>query len=306
MTSNKDKGEVNVTGWPQTLSPLIQRELDQQVRFRGSPRGWAYAGPFWMLALTLVPLLAWSSACSTGDGPVNVLIGASVLQTLLICVRSMVFPAVSVSHEIREKTLTVLRCTPAGTSQLLLIKLGTCLAPLLLEQAVLLPFNLAVYSFIGGIDPVLILKIQALMATVTMLFGSVGLWLGVVVGEPEKAATNARLVVFMGLIGCYMLEMALHWPLLLVGILIWVCLVIQPPSRPGQAYHSGVFALVLLLLLPFMYTFSESLLPDLKMSIYNPLVALKDKENLIQNSALYLCLSFLLFKLTTRRLRSSI
>jgi hypothetical protein len=294
-----------VTGWSQALSPLVQRELDQQVRFRASRRNWAYPGPLWTLCITFLPLLGWLNDSSSA-GPMRSLVMASILQTWLICVRAMVFPAVSVSHEIRDKTLTILRCTPAGTSQLLVVKLLTSVAPILLEQALLLPFNLCVYALLGGVDPLLVLKVTGLMGSATMFFGCLGLWLGVVVGDPEKAATNSRLLVFMGLIVFLALEKALYWPMLLVGILIWVCLVVQPPTRPGQAYHSGVAALVLLLLLPFLFTFSSNLLPEFQISIYNPLVALRNNANLVQDSALYLCLSLIFFKLTSLRLRTSI
>ena len=112
------------------------------------------------------------------------------------------------------------------------------------------------------------------MAATSLFFGGFGLWLGSVVGDPERVSNSVRLVVSMLLLGTLLLAEALTWPLLLVGGLIWLWLVAQPQARPGQAYQGGVAALILLLLLPVFYTCAQTMLGEFDLSTYNPLMVL--------------------------------
>lgn len=254
--------------------PLLQRELWSQARRQYPSRGWTYPGPVWFLVLTLLPLVWWWKVGPESDSSLRTtLVVAGVLQSFLLALRSTLYCSVSMAYEVRQNTLAVLRSTPLSLLRAQIAKLIACLLPLWLELALLLVFNLAVYSWFGGIAVAVSTGLVLFLGTVTLLFGCFGLWLGSVVPDPEKAAGNARGVVLMLMPGTFVLEQLLSWPMLLVAGLIWICLVVQPQVRPGRAYQGGVAALILLLLLPLLYTFAQSGLHRFELSAYNPMCA---------------------------------
>ncbi|MBI3928173.1 MAG: hypothetical protein HY319_21700 [Armatimonadetes bacterium] len=255
---------------------LLLRELSSQSRRRYPRASWSYPGPAWFLVWALTLALAywyWGFDASGAEviNPRVFLVTAGLLQLWLVAMRSIVYTSVSMAYEVRESTLPVLLSTPLSLVRALLAKLVACLLPLWLELALLLPFNLIFYVWIGGISATLALALNAFLFTVSLLFGGFGLWLGSIASDPEKAAGNARALAFMLLIGTLLLEKILAWWLLVIGVLIWICLVVQPQVRPRQAVHSGVIALLLLLSLPFVYKLTESRFHHFELSAYNPL-----------------------------------
>ncbi len=254
---------------------LLWRELSSQAYRRYPREGWTYPGASWFLTATLLPpAIFWKLTGGASFSSPDCLAVATVWQTWLLSLRSATYPAVSMAYDFREGTLPVLRATPIRLVWALTAKLIACLLPLWMELGVLLPVNLLCYGLLGDQSPSMIVALLGIMGATSLFFGGFGLWLGSVVGDPERVSNSVRLVVSMLLLGTPLLAEALTWPLLLVGGLIWLWLVAQPQARPGQAYQGGVAALILLLLLPVFYTFAQNMLGEFELSAYNPLVVL--------------------------------
>ncbi|CAN0374782.1 unnamed protein product, partial [Phaeothamnion confervicola] len=213
-------------------------------------------------------------------------------QTWLLCLRAIISCSVSVAEEVEKKTLVVLHTTPLGLGRMLFTKLGVCLWPLLVE----------VY-FIGVFAHVLnwahpwttwqdLLQIQFFQLTAALLYGCIGLWLGGVIGHSERAAASARATAVMTTVGCLLVEKTMAWPILLIGGVIWFCLMVQPShSQQNKPYHGLVMLSVLFLLVPTCWQVT-SYLPNFELSQFSALVATYHSKSLASNSALFLALSF--------------
>ena len=130
-------------------------------------------------------------------------------------------------------------------------------------------------------------------------FISLGLWIGAGLGEPDRAASNARVAVVMSLVGWALLEQVLKGPILLVGALIYVALVLRSTPKVASAFQGGVVSLVLLLLLPQFF-----LLGDLQLAQLSPLAAAVRPELAQDNCLLYVFAGLLIAGINYRKLRS--
>ena len=242
----------------------------------GAHVGRAYPGPFLMLAATLLPLLGLLEYSVD-----SVLTCASLMQTALACLRAMTFSAVFCSAGPREQPLA---------------NLQQSIGILLLEQALLLPFNLVVYGYVETLDCALILKIQALMASATMLAGCCGIWLGLVIDKPQRALHCARWLTFMLLVGEWLLGVAFPQllVLLLIGLSVWL-VVFPPNARDAWPVTLAFLAAAVLC------ENSQTLRLGFDLNLYNPLAAIWDRMNLLEDAAIYACCAGLILLLPVSR-----
>lgn len=235
-------------------------------------RGLTYPGLMWFFLFTHVPpIIFWRAGGEQEGFQVRVFFATSVLlQTWLISLRSALYPAVSMSCEVREGTIPVLLSTPMSLSRSLTAKLVACLVPLWIEILAVQPLFFGFYVWGEGIAPQTVLAVDGFLISVSLLFGCLGLWVGSQVSDPDKAASHAKVVVLMLLGGTLLLENLLSWPVLVMGSILWVCL--MSPSRPGQSYRGLVYALVIVVSLPLILTFTGgTLASNFQLSAYNPL-----------------------------------
>lgn len=225
----------------------------------------------WFFLFThLPPIVFWRAGGEEAGFDIRFFFAGSVLlQTWLIALRSSLYPAVSMSCEVREGTVPVLLSTPMSLTRALSAKLFACLLPLWIEILAVQPLFFGFYVWAEHIPPLTVLAVDGFLLAVSLLFGCLGLWLGSQVPEPEKAANHAKLVVMMVLGGTLLLENLLTWPFLLVGSVVWMFL--MSPARPGQSYRGLVYALVVVVSLPLLLSLSQGALYNFQLSAFNPL-----------------------------------
>lgn len=318
--------------------PLFLKEMAAQAR-RRLKRGLTYPGLMWFFLFThLPPIIFWRAGGEAANLDIRFFFAGSVLlQTWLLCLRSALYPSVSMACEVREGTVPVLLSTPLSLTRAMIAKLVACLLPLWCELLAVQPLFFGFYVWAEGISPYTVLAVNAFLLSVSLLFGCLGLWLGSQVADPEKAANHARLAVLMGLGGTLLLENLLTWPFLLVGAVVWMFL--MSPARPGHSYRGLIYALVVVVSLPLLLTLSQGALNNFQLSAFNPLYCVynlsssettdhrvstveraetalveslpmvdddpqsRARMHLLPSSLIYLALGGLLFRLTLGRLR---
>lgn len=258
---------------PRTLlsNPLLLKELASQARRPGRP-GWAYPGPVWFLVVTVVPAIVFLRQ-GTWEHARPYFLTAAMLQMWLLAFRSSLYTATSMSADVRQGTVPVLLSTPLSLAASMRAKVSACLLPLWAELAFSLPLSLLVYSWQGTAEPLLIVAVTAFLFTATLLFGGLGMWLGGLLGDPERAARASRLLVAILLLATSLTPTQLPGPIVLVGLLLWVCLVWLPQVRPNQAVQGSIAALLILLVLPLLYGVGRDLMAGFDLTAANPLRA---------------------------------
>lgn len=258
---------------PRTLlsNPLLLKELASQARRPGRP-GWAYPGPTWFLVVTVVPAIVFLRQ-GTWEHARTWFLTAAMLQMWLLAFRSSLYTATSTAADVRQGTVPVLLSTPLSLAGSMRAKLSACLLPLWVELGFALPLSLLVYSWQGQAQPLLVLAVTAFLFTATVLFGGLGMWLGGLLGEPERAARASRLLVAILLLATSLTPTQLPGPIVLVGLLLWVCLVWLPQVRPNQAVQGSIAALLILLVLPILYGVGRDLMAGFDLTAANPLRA---------------------------------
>jgi ABC-type transport system involved in multi-copper enzyme maturation permease subunit len=223
--------------------PLLLKELVSQAR-RPARAGWTYRSPILFILVTLPPAVVYLKLWLSGQTPRahDYLMFVSLLQTWLLSLRSCLYTCASMAHEVRQGTIPVLLSTPLSLSRALMAKLVACLFPMWLELAMALPLALGIYCWKGGAPVGLVLGITAFQLTASILFGGLGLWLGSLLPDPEKAANTARVLVVVLLAATFLPGQYLPWPIVVVGLLLWVCLVWLPQVRPSQAVQGSIAA----------------------------------------------------------------
>jgi ABC-type multidrug transport system permease subunit len=261
--------------------PLLLKELVSQAR-RPARAGWTYRSPILFILVTLPPAVVYVKlrlSGQTSEAQTFFLV-AALLQTWLLCLRSCLYTCASMAHEVRQGTIPVLLSTPLSLGRALAAKMTACLFPLWLELTVALPLALGVYSWQGETPASLVLGITAFQLAASLLFGGLGLWLGSLLPDPEKAANTARVLVVALLLATFLDGQYLPWPIVVVGLLLWVCLVWLPQVRPSQAVQGSIAALMMLLVLPVIYHVAQGFMNQIDLSTLNPLRAVFEAATL--------------------------
>lgn len=255
--------------------PLLLKELASQAR-RPGRRGWTYPGPGWFLVATLVPALLYLLQ-EDPSAARSFFLASALFGLWLLALRSGLYTATSMASDIRQGTFSVLLSTPLTVSGATAAKLTACLLPLWLEVLVALPAALLVYSWFGEAPVDLILAVTAFQLLVSLMFAGFGLWLGSLLGDPERAAGTVRALALVALPGTLLATRLVPGSLVVAGLMLWALLVWIPRIRPNQAIPSSVLALILLLLLPFlpiMSTLGQDL-RDLDLNQIHPMHAVQ-------------------------------
>lgn len=252
-------------------NPLLLKELASQARRPGRP-GWAYPGPAWFLVVSVAPALVFLRQGAWEDTRAWFLT-AAVFQMWLVAFRSTLYTATSLASDVRQGTLPVLMAAPLSLGGSLWAKLVACLLPLWLELGFGTVLSLLVYSWQGDTRPTTVLAVMGFLFAASLLFGGLGMWIGGLLGEPERAARTSRLLVGILLLATSLTPTQLPGPIVLVGLLLWMCLVWLPQVRPNQAVQGSVAALAVLLALPLLYGAGRDLMAGFDLSAANPLRA---------------------------------
>lgn len=254
-------------------NPLLVKEMASQARRPGRP-GWSYPGPSWFLLATLVPAVLFM-----GEAPPEkaryFFLAAAMFQLWLVAFRSSLYTSTSMASEVSRGTLSVMLSSPLALAGALAAKMAGCLMPLWLELVAALPLALGLYSGRGDVSVSLILTVTLFQLAVSLFCGGLGLWLGGLFGEPERAARGSRAVVGLALLGTSLSPSAVPGPLVFVGVLLWICLVWLPQVRPHQSARGSVLALLALLVLPVFYGLGRDALARVDVTGLNPLRAVQ-------------------------------
>ncbi len=192
-----------------------------------------------------------------------VLIGTA--QSLLIAIRAAVYTAVSTAYSRRQNTIAVLRSTPYSLAGAQLAKVVAALLPMWVELAALLPLNLILFSAWGGVSPFTTIALTLFLALVGAVFGCFGMWLGLLIPDPERAAGCARgLVLIILLLSPFLESIGATWQAFFVAGLLWVLYC----NRNSQ--QTGALILTFLLALPCFHLYTEALPYKFQLSSYNP------------------------------------
>ena len=294
MTTHKHNG------WP-----LVRREWAQQLRRKRQGRQGAYPGLFWASTALSLPLLQlgfsaygvellpdplWSYRC------------AGIWLVWLTCLRACMGCAVSMAEEVQSHSVGLVRHLPrsGGVLGLLGTKALVTAAPIFLEW--LLFGLLSACLAFTGMDVAAAAPGRFLGVGLCALafFSSLGLWIGARLGDPERAANNARVAVVMTLVGWALLESVLQPAILVIGALMWVALIFRSSPRVASAFQSGVVFAVLVLLLPQLY-----LIGNVKLAQLSPLAAVQTPMLASSNCLLYCLGALLILGLNYRQLRRS-
>lgn len=270
----------------------------------GRPGG--YPGLFWAGVAISLPLIDQALTVYGVDFVPEVRVPYTLAALWLIgltCLRACMSCAVSMAEEVQHHSVHLVRQLPrsGGTLGLLATKTAVTAVPLLLEWLLFAAMT-AGLSLLGvsTLDYWAPLRFLSVGLCSMLFFCSLGLWIGAHLGDPERAANNAKVAVFMTLVGWGLLEQVLNGPLLLIGALIWVALVFRSSPRVASAFQGGVVSAVLVLLLPQAY-----LLGNLRLVQLSPLTAAQQPD-LARDDCILYCLGALVILIANlRQLRKS-
>ena len=283
----------------------LQREWNLQMARKAPGRCGGYPGLFWAAIALSLPLVHHAMSAYNLDVVPERRYSYDLAGLLLIgltCLRACMGCAVSLAEDIQNHSVQLVRQLPrsGGVLGILATKTAVNSAPLLLEWSL---FGVLSLTLWGLGEPVLEWNPWRFLwvgLCSMIFFSSLGLWLGARLGDPERAANNARVAVGMTLVGWGLLEMVLHGPILLIGALIWVALVFRSSPRVASAFQGGVVSAVLVLLLPQAY-----LLGDLRLAQLSPLAAASQPSLLRDDCILYCVGALLILMLNLRQLRKN-
>jgi hypothetical protein len=296
-TKELDQLTTQMTSWP-----FIQREWKLQLDRKKSGRQGGYPGLFWAGTALSLPLLhqamamygadvlpdrTWSYSC------------AALWLVWLSCLRACINCAVSMAEEVQHHAVGLVRHLPRSGGLLgsLSTKAAVVAGPLLFEWFLFVLLSLVL--MLMGVEITLhdVGRLVAVGLSSIAFFCSLGMWLGARIGEPERAANNARVAVVMMLIGWALLENVLNGPILVIGALIWIALVFRS-SRVATAFQGGVVSAVLILLIPQAY-----LLSNIRLYKLSPLAAATSGALTAVDCLLYWVGAALILLLNLRQLR---
>ncbi len=233
-----------------------------------------YPGIKWFLLLTVGPALIYEIGYRFHVGwykteiDINsFLVLVTILQITLYSVRSVLYASVSTSEELQNNTLQVLLSTPISLPKALAIKLGACLVPVWMELSLLFPFNFVYYHLFKGADPKLVFILTYYLFVLTIIFGTLGLWLGSINASPHQTAYTAKLIALILLWGTLAQNDIIPIPItiILMTIMIWNWLLKPASSLVGVSF---------LILLPLAYhLLTYYCCPYFELSAYNPIKA---------------------------------
>jgi hypothetical protein len=288
-----------------TTWPLVKREWGLQLQRKKLGRQGAYPGLFWASTALSLPLLhqvfasygfdvlpdrSWSYAC------------AALWLVWLSCLRACMGCATSMAEEIQHHSVSLVRQLPrsGGIMGLLATKAAVTAAPLLLEWVLFVAVSAVLFVAGAHVDPAETLRLLAVGLSSIAFFCSLGLWIGARIGDPERAAGNAKIAVVMTLVGWALLEQVLPPAVLVMGALIWIALVFRSSPRVATAFQGGVVGAALMLLLPQAY-----LLGNLRLGDMSPLATVQHEAVSLTNCLLYWFGGFVILALNYRQLRRS-
>ncbi|MGE0488473.1 MAG: hypothetical protein AB7S38_04595 [Vulcanimicrobiota bacterium] len=251
--------------------PLLRRELWSLAKRRYPKRSWSYPGPFWFLLVTfLVLFLQWEVHKVDSQGYLAFLCFLATIHALMICFRAAVYSAVSMAYDVRQNTIAVLRSTPHSLAWAVLAKLLAVLLPMWLELLAFLPISLLTYGWWGGVPPSIILVVNLFVGLSGLLAGCCGMWLGMLISKPERAASAA----WWSTLGLLLAVPAVEWAKPCWSGILGFCLfmyLLRSRSRAQSLRAVGLFAVMTVML----GVVSHHLDYPLRLSAYSPGVALK-------------------------------
>lgn len=126
--------------------------------------------------------------------------GVLLLETLLVLVLAPAFTAGAISSEREHQTLDLLVATPLSTLGVVLGKLVSALAWVLILIVASVPLMSLVFVF-GSVGPEDVLRAYALLFTLAFGMGAVGLFLSALVRRTQAATVLASIVVLVVALG---------------------------------------------------------------------------------------------------------
>lgn len=258
------------------MKPLLIRELWSQSHRRYAKHNWSYPGPIAWLVVSLVPLfwhVRFGQRYNADDELTGVFSVTSAMVVFLMAYRASLHNAVASAHAFRQNTVAVNRTTPYAGWGAQAAKLIACLLPLWFEVGANLLFQLGVFSLYGKVPVLTVLGLNLFLFAVTVTFGCLGMWLGMLVPDVARAARTSSAVVFIILFGSWLLELLnAQWALLLTGAMIWTLFKIS-------SKQTTPVLISFMLILPMMYLMVQDLPYEFKLSAYNPVIAARALGN---------------------------
>lgn len=276
--------------------PLLQREWRQHLSRRASGRVGAYPGLLWALVALSLPLVH-QGMCSYGLDSLPDRSWTLRLSGLWLiglgCLRACIGCAVAMAEEVEHHSIDLVRRLPrsGGCLGLLTTKALVVSAPILVEWALFFGLGGILWGLelVPSLEEVTRCLVVGLCSLVT--FSSLGLWVGGRLAEPERAAHDARFIVFMILFGWSVLEYAFRGPFLWIGALLWFGMIFRSSRRVPPAQGAIMFAFLLLLALG-----------NLELGHFSPLAAAYYPELTRPDCLLYLGGALLVGGLNLRQL----
>ncbi len=217
---------------------LLRREFVFQLDGRRAYSRGVYPGVNWFALICVGALLLEFNASRLAPESSGTVIDhftfLTLAQAFLITLRSTVYCALSMSRDLQNHTVTVVRVSPISRTIALGAKLCACLAPLWIELLLFLPVSLLFFSVYLYLPPILVASATPFLVAASLVAGSLGLVIGSTTAIPQQAARNARLFVFFALFLVPLLRgMSEGWMIPLVGFGLWLSLATRrAPHRP--------------------------------------------------------------------------
>lgn len=180
---------------------LLRREFLFQLDGRRAFARGVYPGVNWFALLCIgVLLLEFNSsrlAPESSSSVIDYFVLLTLGQVVLMAFRSTVYCALSFSRDLQNHTAAVLRVTPVSQTLAMVAKLVACLAPLWIEIALFLPVSILFFSVYLWLPPLLVASTAPFLIAISLLGGCLGLVVGSLTSQPQRAARNARSLVFL-------------------------------------------------------------------------------------------------------------
>ncbi len=230
---------------------LIRREfLFQLDGRRAYPRG-VYPGVNWFALLCIgVLLLEFNSsrlAPESSSSAVDHFVLLTLGQVVLMAFRSTVYCALSFSRDLQNHTATVLRVTPVSQTLAMVAKLVACLAPLWIEIALFLPVSILFFSVYLWLPPLLVASTAPFLIAISLVGGCLGLVVGSLTSQPQRAARNARSLIFLLCFIPAIQTLRDSWFIPILVIAIWMAMATRrAPHKATVLGTLGILAATLL------------------------------------------------------------
>ncbi len=242
----KQSYTVNYANWKRFLFHLRREFLLQLDGRRVYSRG-VYPGVSWFALLCVAVLLfEFNASRLSPESSTTALKHFSLLalgQSVLICLRSTVYCALSFSRDLQNQSVAVVRITPISQTQTLAAKLVASLAPLWMELLLFLPVSILFFSVYLPLPLLLVLSLTPFLISLSLVAGCLGLAIGSQSAQPSQAIRNARLLTFFLLFFFPILkEISNSWTLPLIGLALW--LVVYSRRAPNRGIFLSVNAAV--------------------------------------------------------------